>query len=259
MVMRGVVLLFMIFCISGRVYPQTDSIKKKTEYFSIAGEGYFPTTTRITSDGNRSPLKYYRMPGFSLGGDYRRVSRKGFTIVTGLHYRKLPISFQYTVRPSEYDGPPEWKTDHFERYANLSFGHLYVPLQLGYTVQSASKGWTPSFTAGLNFNHLLSYSSEYYSTLGDPGERIQLFEIEVTSPDNDNRIWTTYIANATVTRTVRGGNQFYIGLVANISTTTVYNGRYAFFFKDGTQTGSYTDKGSYVGLHFGYSFLRKAK
>ncbi len=259
MVMRGVVLLLMIFCISGRVYPQTDSIKKKTEYFSIAGEGYFPTTTRITSDGNRSPLKYYRMPGFSLGGDYRRVSGKGFTIVTGLHYRKLPISFQYTVRPSEYDGPPEWKTDIYSRFANLSFGHLYVPLQLGYTVQSASKRWIPSFMAGLNFNHLLSYLSQHGTSIGDNGEVFHLFEIEVTSPDNDNRIWTTYIANATVTRTLRGGNQFYIGLVANISSTTVYNGQYAFFFKDGTQTGSYTDKGSYVGLHFGYSILRKAK
>ncbi|MFA6944581.1 MAG: hypothetical protein WC220_01655 [Pedobacter sp.] len=258
--MRGVVvLLILIFCISGRVYPQSDSIKKKTEYFSIAGEGYFPTTTKIASDGNRNPLEYYRMPGFSLGGDYRRVSRGGFTIVTGLHYRKLPISFQYTVRPTDYDGPPEWKTDHFDRFANLSFGHVYVPLQFGYTVQSASKRWIPSFMAGLNFNHLLSYISEYDSTLGDPGERIHLFEFELTSPDNDNRVWTTYIANATVTRTLRGGNQFYIGLVANISTTTVYNGRYAFFFKDGIQTGSYTDKGSYVGLHFGYSFLRKAK
>lgn len=257
--MRGLALMIMIFCISVRVYPQTDSIKKKTEYFSISGEGYFPTTTKIASDGNRNPLEYYRMPGFSLGADYRRVSRSGFTILTGLHYRKLPISFQYTVSPCYYDGPPEWKTDHFERYANLSFGHVYVPFQLGYTFQSASKGWTPSFMAGLNFNHLLSYSSEYYSILGDPGERIDLFQIEVTSPNNANRVWTTYIANATVSRTLKRGNQFYIGLVANISTTTVYNGRYAFFFKDGTQTGSYTDKGSYIGVHFGYSFLRKAK
>ena len=257
--MRGLALMIMIFCISVQVYPQTDSIKKKTEYFSISGEGYFPTTTEIASDGNRNPLEYYRMPGFSLGVDYRRVSRSGFTILTGLHYRKLPISFQYTVSPSYYDGPPEWKTDHFERYANLSFGHLYVPFQLGYTFQSASKGWTPSFMAGLNFNNLLSYSSEYYSILGDPGERIDLFQIEVTSPNNANRVWTTYIANATVSRTLKRGNQFYIGLVANISTTTVYNGRYAFFFKDGTQTGSYTDKGSYVGVHFGYSFLRNAK
>jgi len=249
----------MIFCINGQVYSQTDSIKKKTEYFSIAGEGYFPTTTKIASDGNRNPLEYYRMPGFSLGGDYRRVSRSGFTIVTGLHYRKLPISFQYTVSPTDYDGPTEWKTDYFERFANLSFGHMYVPFQLGYTVQSASKRWIPSFTAGLNFNHLLSYSSESYTILGGPGERIDLFEFEVTSPDTHSSIWTTYIANATVSRTLKRGNQFYIGLVANISTTTVYNGRYAFFFKDRNQTGSYTDKGSYVGVHFGYSILKKAK
>ena len=129
--MRGVALMIMIFCICVRVYPQTDSLKKKTEYFSIAGEGYFPTTTKIASDGNRKPLEYYRMPGFSLGVDYRRVSRSGFTIVTGLHYRKLPISFQYTMKPTDYNGPPEWKTDIYSRFANLSFGHVYVPFHLG--------------------------------------------------------------------------------------------------------------------------------
>jgi len=249
----------MIAGISGQVYSQTDSVKKKTEYFSIAGEGFLPTTTNIVSDGNMNPFQYYRMPGFSLGGDYRRVSRSGFTIVGGLHYRKLPISFQYTARPADYDGPPAWQTELFERFSNLSFGHVYIPVQFGYSVQSLNNKWTPSFLAGVNFNHLQSYGLQYDTTIGDNGEKFQVFDFELVSPDNDNRIWSTFTANANVSRTLRRGNQFYLGLVANISTTTVYNGRYAFFFKDGTQTGSYTDKGSFVGIQFGYSFLRKTK
>lgn len=257
--MIRIYILFSVLTFNGFwALGQTDSIKKKSEYTSIIVETFARTSTNITGSG-RPRLEETQYPGVSLGVEYSRVSFNGFTISTGLRYRMLPISFKYTASPSDFNGSPLWQLDMTDSPASYGSGHLYIPLQLGHTFVRSRGRWLPGLFAGINFNHL--YSSEYtYSAIkGESGNYTSIFDIWVLSPEEASPIWLSYTINAKLAKTLKRGDQFSLGLIANFSRKNVYNGYYTFYVKDAVSEGTYTDKGSYVGLQIGYSFLSGKK
>lgn len=255
-------LLIFLFMQVGRVYSQTDSLLINKQYISIAAEGFMRTSNHITHSGSRDILKHYNVPGVSLGLNYTRISKGGFTLLTGLHYQIIPVSYYFNLDYQEFDVPSSYNTRLISKGADYSLGKIYVPLYIGYTIKNERGGWEPMLMAGMNGYFFTSYQLIHGISVPDNGgELLPAFRFRVTSPhvNPKPRVWGTYNLSAKISRTVSKGNQIYAGLSANFSNLTVYNGEYYFTLKNGKETGTYTDKGNYIGLQFGYSFLRKPK
>ena len=179
--------------------------------------------------------------------------------MTGLNFQIVPVGYFFDIPYQEFDVPSSFG-NFTENTVDYSIGQFYIPLQLGYTM-TENQNWEPAVSFGVNVNYLTSYYVRHrYSATDNSGNDRPTFQLVVTSPNNGaGRLWLTYNATAKLARNLRSGNQVYAGLSANISNLIVHNGSYEFYLKSGTETGSYTDKGSYIGLQIGYSFLRKPK
>jgi len=140
----------------------------------------------------------------------------------------LPISFKYAANPSDFNGPPQWQSGMTDSPASYALGHLYIPLQLGHTFVRSRNGWLPSLLAGVNFNHLYSSKYSYSAIKGESGNYTSIFDLRILSPEGDGPIWLSYTMNAKVAKTSKRGDQYYLGLIANFSGKTLYNGYYTF-------------------------------
>lgn len=169
------------------------------------------------------------------------------------------MSYFFDIPYQEFDVPSSFG-NFTEKTVDYSIGQFYIPLQLGYTIME-NQNWEPTVGLGVNVNYLPSfYVRHRYSAMDNSGNDRPTLRLVVTSPNNGPaRLWLTYKATAKLARNLRSGNQVYAGLSANISNLIVHNGSYEFYLQSGTETGSCIDKGSYIGLQLGYSFLRKPK
>jgi len=223
-------------------------------YFSLSATGFIKTSTQISSSEN-SDLKENFSPGADLTLSYSRITRKGLTITSGLGATMLPISYMFTIQPADYNLAPEFDQPLVNKTFEVGNIFFHVPLTLGYTLKKR-KLIEPSLQIGVDVFKLNAFSiSNKYTAVEESGTQAPIFELKVRSPNSGHsKLWLAYKFIGKVTRVIDERSTFSAGIVANVSTITIYQGRYNFYRQDGTRSGPYTDKGSYVGLQIGYAF-----
>lgn len=231
---------------------------KSKEYISIDIQPLFRNDTKITRTTDKDVMKRLNTPGFSVGVDYHRVSQSGFTFVSGIHFRMIPVAYKFNIDYNDFaaGGP---SIDNFGQ-TNVSHvnGHIYFPIQAGYTSSKKIGKWQPSVMAGINLSRLRDYGLESGSSYSDnsnishPIQNIQVYFPEY-------KPWLTYTVNTRASKTLRNGNQIFFGVNANFSRVTYNSGQYKLYQTSGIQSGTFDDTGSYVALQFGYSLVRRYK
>lgn len=217
-------------------------------YVSIVGSGFLRTSTNIKSFGSQALLQKSNMPGVTFGPDYTRVAKSGVTVMAGLKFQIVPVAYRFNVTVQSFGETKQWQ-DNSAEYSVVQF---FVPVQMGYTFKT-NRDWEPSINLGANAINLSSYYLRVQSSTDG-----NQFQLVVQSPQSGPaKWWVTYTASAKLARNLANGDQIFVGLNGNLSNLTIHNGEYAFSLKGRTDNGTYTDNGSYVGLHFGYSFLKK--
>lgn len=256
-------ILFMLANMSF-AYPQ-DSIllkqqasHKSKEYISIDIQSLFRNDTKITRTTDKDVMEKLNTPGFSVGVDYYRVSQSGFTFVSGIHFRMIPVAYKFNIDYNDFaaGGP---KTANFG-HTNVNFvnGHIYLPVQAGYTSPKKIGKWHPSVMAGINLSHPKDYGLESGSSYYDDSHvHHPIQDIRVNYPEHN--LWLTYTLNARASKTLRNSNQIFFGVNANFSGVTYNSGQYNLYPTSGKQSGTFSDTGSYVALQFGYSLVRRYK
>lgn len=248
----------------GLAFPQDSLLlrlqtaHKSREYISVDLQPLFRTGTEITKTTAKEVMTRLNTPGFAFGADYHRVSQSGFTFVSGIHFRMIPVAYKFSIDYNDFaaGGPGD---DNFGlTNVNLSNGHLYFPIQSGYTARIKIGKWQPSVMAGINLSHPRGYrlrSSSSYSDDSHVSHPIQ--DIFIDYPEH--KVWLTYTVNVRASKTMRGGNQIYVGVNTNFSGVTYNKGRYNLYPTSGKQSGTFSDTGSYVALQFGFSLVRRYK
>lgn len=231
---------------------------KSKEYLSIDVQPLFRNMTKIARTTDRAVMEKLNTPGFSVGVDYSRVSQSGFTFVSGIHFRMIPVAYKFNIDYNDLPAGGPSTSDFGQTNVNLVNGHIYFPVQAGYTLPKKIGKWHPSIMAGINLSQLNAYglesSSSYYdeSYVNHPIQNIR-----VDFPEHQP--WLSYTVNARASKTLRNGNQIFFGLNANFSGVTYNSGQYSLYQTSGIQSGTFSDKGSYVALQFGYSLVRRYK
>lgn len=229
---------------------------KSSEYISFDFQPLFRTGTTITKTTDRDVLSNYNLPGFAVGVDYNRVSRSGFTFISGIHFRMIPAAYKFSIEPNDF--PSTLSDDGFGKTnSSLNNGHLYFPVQMGYTTEKRNSKWQASLTGGLNLSHLQDYGLfSTYSYSDDSGGH-PLQDLTVDYPAR--KLWIAYAVNLRAWKLLRRGNQVYFGINSNFSGVTYNYGEYNLYTAGGKQSGTFTDKGSYIALQFGFSLVRRYK
>ena len=234
---------------------------KSKEYISIDVQPLFRTGTKITRTTDKDVMKTLNTPGFSAGVDYLRVSQSGFMFVGGIHFRMIPVAYKFDINYDDFTGGGPSISNFGKRNSSLSNGHFYFPIQAGYTFKNKignpiAIGWEPSVMAGISLSPLQAsgMTNGYsYSDTAHVSHRIQ----DIVAYYSERNPWLTYTLNARASKTLRRGNQIFVGINFNYSPVIYNSGQYSYYPNSGKQTGTFSDTGSYVALQFGFSFVRK--
>jgi len=248
------VLAIFLILMAEMTFGQSIFDRNSRGYFSLSATGLIKTSTQITSSENND-LKENLFPGADLTLTYSWITRKGLTINSGLGATMLPISYMFTIQPADYNLAPEFDQPLVNKTFEVGNIFFHVPLTLGYTF-TKRKLMVPSLQIGVDVFKLNPFSiSNKYTAVEESGTRSPIFELKVRSPNGgQSKPWLAYKFIGKVTRVVDNRSTFTAGVVANVSAKTIYEGLYNFYRQDGTRSGTYTDKGSYVGLQIGYAF-----
>ncbi len=237
---------------------QLQTAHKSREYISVDLQPLFRTSTEITKTTAKEVMIRLNTPGFAFGADYHRVSQSGFTFVSGIHFRMIPVAYKFNIDYNDFAAGGPGNNNFGLTNVNLVNGHLYFPIQAGYTSQTKIGNWQPSVMAGINLSHPGDYrldSGSSYSDDSHVSHPIQDILVEYL----EHKLWITYTANVRASKTMRGGNQIYVGVNANFSGVTYNRGHYNLYPTSGKQSGTFSDTGSYVALQFGFSLVRRYK
>lgn len=231
---------------------------KSKEYISIDIQPLFRNDTKITKTTDKDVMKKLNTPGFSVGVDYYRVSQSGFTFASGIHYRIIPVAYKFNIDYSDFAAGGPSIANFGQTNVNYVNGHIYFPVQAGYSLAKKIHKWQPSVMAGINLSHLTDYGLQSGSSYRD--------DLQVDHPIQNIKVnfpgqkpWLAYTVNARASKTLRNGNQIFFGVNANFSGVTYNSGRYNLYPASGKQSGTFSDTGSYVALQFGYSLVRRYK
>lgn len=229
---------------------------KSREYISIDVQPLFRTGTTINRTTDRDVMSQLNTPGFAAGADYLRVSQSGFMLAGGIHFRMIPLAYKFDVDNDDVQSGGTSNSNFGEKNSNYIKGHLYFPIQAGYTFKHKVGNWDPSVMAGISLSRtqsssLISGSYYYNDTQGRPAVQ------EITAYYSELKPWLTYTLNARASKTLRRGNQIFFGINYNYSPVVYNIGEYNYYPKSGKQTGTFSDTGSYIALQFGFSFVRK--
>ncbi len=238
------------------ILVRNQALHRSREYISIDVQPLFRTNTKIDKTTDRDVLSRLNSLGFSAGVDYSRVSRSGFTGAAGIHFRMIPVAYKFNIDFEDLPGGGPSITNFGERSNNLSNGHFYLPFQAGYTFQKAMGKWVPSVLAGMSLSRVHEYSlgtSASYRDDNDIDHPIQ--QLSIYFPEKNP--WLNYTLNLRGTKTLKKGNQIFLGLNASFSGVSYNYGIYDLYQGSGKQSGTFNDTGSYIALQFGFSFVRK--
>ena len=229
---------------------------KSREYISIDVQPLFRTGTKIARTTDRDVMSKLNTPGFSAGVDYLRVSMKGFMFGGGIHFRMIPIAYKFDIDYKDLIAGGPSTSNFGEKNSSLSFGHFYLPIQAGYTFNKKIGNWAPSVMAGISLSRLRSSGLRSSSSYLDTANVTRpLQEIDAYYPERNP--WLNYTLNVRASKTLRMGNQIFLGLNFNYSPVIYNSGIYKYYPKGGVQTGTFSDTGSYFALQFGFSLVRK--
>ncbi len=229
---------------------------KSREYISFDVQPLFRTGTKIVRTTDRDVMKKLNTPGFSVGVDYSRVSLGGLMFAAGIHFRMIPLAYKFDMDDDDFTAGGPSTSNFGKKNSNLFNGHFYFPIQAGYTFKKKIGSWDPSVMAGISLSPLVSSglrSGSSYSDTAHVSHPIQ--NIDAHYPER--KPWVTYTLNARASKTLRRGNQIFLGINYNYSPVTFNIGEYHYYPNSGVQTGTFSDTGSYFALQFGFSFVRK--
>lgn len=231
---------------------------KSREYISIDVQPLFRTGTSITRTTDKDVMKKMNTPGFSAGVDYQRVSQSGFTFVSGIHFRMIPVAYRFNIDYNDFPAGGPSISNFGQTNVNLVNGHIYFPIQAGYTSAKKIGKWHPSIMAGVNLSQLNEYGLQSGSSYSDDSHvNHPIQNIRVDFPEH--KPWLSYTANVRASKTLRNGNQIFFGVNASFSGVRYNSGQYNLYQTSGKQSGTFSDTGSYVALQFGYSLVRRYK
>lgn len=252
--MRAVITTILIL-IAESAFSQGIVTRNSRGYFSLSATGLIRTTTKISNFSDQDLLKETFMPGAGLTFNYTRIRRNGLTLSSGLGFQIVPISYKFTVSPENYNLSAEFDQPFVQRNSEFGVGFFHIPVNVGYTFKKR-RAIEPSLLVGIDVFNLNSFSISNGFNAGDEDDNLTpIFRMVVRSPHSGApKAWITYNFVGKVTRSVGTKNQLSAGIIAKISSKTIYEGLYEFYFENGTQSGSYTDKGSVVGMQIGYAF-----
>lgn len=234
---------------------------KSREYLSVDVQPLFRTGTKITRTTDKDVMEKLNTPGFSAGVDYLRVSQSGFMFAGGIHFRMIPVAYKFDIDYDDFTGGGPSISNFGKKNSSLSNGHFYFPIQAGYTFKKKignpiAIGWEPSVMAGISLSRLQSsgLTNGYsYSDTAHVRRPIQ----DIFAYYSERNPWLTYTLNARASKTLRRGNQIFVGINFNYSPVIYNSGQYSYYPNSGKQTGTFSDTGSYLALQFGFSFVRK--
>ena len=229
---------------------------KSREFLSIDVQPLFRTNTQIIKTTDKEVMERLNTPGFSAGVDYSRVSLSGFTFAGGIHFRMIPVAYKFDVDNADFTAGGPSTSNFGKKNSNLNYGHIYFPIQAGYTFKKKIGNWDPSLMAGISLSRIQAskLSSGYsYSDTARISRPIQ----NISAYNRERNPWLTYTLNVRASKTLRRGNQIFFGLNVNYSPVTYNSGEYNYYPNSGKQTGTFSDTGSYFALQFGFSFVRK--
>ncbi|MDF3077416.1 MAG: Uncharacterized protein K0S09_1305 [Sphingobacteriaceae bacterium] len=249
---RAVVCLIM-FSISFSGFGQE---VRPGQYLSINLQPFSGVSNKVVNPPGRSYIQTSHLPGASFGLNYLKLYANSLAFTTGLNYQITPVGFKYDIEKQDFDLPASYTGMYHERIDDYSVGQVFVPIRLGYFLKG--RKWNPNVFAGVNAMFITSYELEYsVTTIDDQNTPHPLFSSYLHSAQHEPKLGLTYNASINLSRVLKKGNLLSVGLTANLSSATITEGDLYLYLKNGVESSTYSDKGSYLGLNFSYSFATK--